>query len=171
MRTLLFLDTETSGLDPLKDQLLEVSWATLLRPEPQTLVIPHDPSRVSDEAAAINGYHERNLADSSTWATAEQLGALLGDLRDVTLVGANPSFDAGFLRKAFGMNIDQCPWHYRMLDIESMAYGKLDLDDVPGMKTIFDVLTGQGFVIPEPDHTAAGDVRALVAVYGILKYL
>lgn len=166
---LLFIDTETTGLDPETDQLIEIAYAYLDDPEPRTLILPHDRNNVSPEAARVNHYYERGLGDSTRWATLEQLLEFEYDLiAGETLVGANIGFDESFLAKEFPSK----KWHYRKLDIESMAYQAFGFPEkVPGMKDIHRELNVMGFDIPEPDHTAAGDVRALVASFNALKEL
>jgi hypothetical protein len=171
VRTLLFLDTETGGLDPTSDELIEVAWATLADAQPSTLVLPHHPHRVGEKAAEVNNYYSRQLADPECWATNAEIQKFYTMLHGVTIVGANPSFDAAFLAKHFATNPFDPPWHYRMLDIESMAYGVLALNEVEGMSGIRRALVDQGFPIPIPDHTAAGDVTATVAIYHALRFL
>lgn len=170
-KTIVFLDTETGGLDPKTCALVEVAWATEKEPEPRCLVLPHDPTRVEDKAAELNGYYERGLNNPACWAGAEEVNEFLRDLRDVTICGANPSFDTAFLATHFAFSPFDPPWHYRLLDIESYAMGKLDLDEPPGLRTIKEILTERGYDVSQPDHTAAADVRTLIAAYGILRYL
>lgn len=164
---LLFIDTETTGLDPDHDQLIEVAWATLEDPEPKTMILRHDRNNVRPEAAKVNNYYERHLGNPDIWVSYFEENKFKNEvLKDATLVGANIGFDEGFLKKRFfGAN-----WHYRKLDIESMAYQAFGFPEkVPGMKDIQRELTARGYDIPEPDHTAAGDVRALVAAFKALR--
>lgn len=165
-RPLLFIDTETGGLDPTRHALIEVAWATISDQEPRTLILPHDRAKIDPAAAEINGYYRRDLGDAAKWATDHEIATLRVALDGSTLVGANPSFDAGFLAHDW---FPDRPWHYRLLDIGSMAYGVLRTPDMPGMKDVRDALTTAGRTIPYPDHTAAGDVRALVASYLVLR--
>lgn len=167
--SLLFLDTETGGLDPREHQLIEVAWAGEDR-EIHSLVLPHDPMRVDPFAAEVNRYHERQLNDRDKWATEMQAHELGDALKGATLVGANIAFDEAFLT-AFGFT----GWHYRKLDLEALALGyigyvkKDGVKRVPGLKDITDTLRGYGLTIPEPDHTAAGDVATTIAVYDALS--
>lgn len=166
---LLFIDTETTGLNPETDQLIEIAYAYLDDPEPKTLILPHDRNNVSPEAAKVNNYYERGLGNPAIWCTRNQLIEFEWDiLAGETLVGANIGFDESFLAKEFPSK----KWHYRKLDIESIAYKAFGYPEkVPGMKQIFEELTSRGYELPEPDHTAAGDVRALVRAFEILREL
>lgn len=155
-----FLDVESTGLDPINDKLIEVSWAVEKGPiKTNYLGVTEVPPFIDD----LIGFTKRGLADipaTEDWEEFRQ------DTTDATLVAANPSFDANFLK----VN-DRFYFHYRMLDLESYAVGKLDLEDVPGMKTVYDMLTRSGYDLPEPDHTSMRDVDSLRAAYYILRYI
>lgn len=170
-RQLVFLDTETGGLPQggTYPPLVEVAWQTFDCAEPKVLRIPHDTTQVQDEAKKINGYDERALGDPATWASQVEIEMMLDELQGVTLVGANPAFDAGFIE--YWLCPNGAPWHYRLLDLESMAFGILRSPEMPGMKQVYDELRTRGYAIPAPDHTATGDVRCLLAAYKILRYL
>lgn len=163
------LDTETGGLDPRQHQVIEVAWQVFDGDDMVSqLRLPHYPHLVSPEAAAINNYYGRNLQDPSTWAGEADLAYLEDVLDGATLLGANPAFDAEFMAQVFPNR----PWHYRLLDIESMAHATLLLKESWGLAKIAEYLRteSKGFYeIPEPDHTAAGDVRTTVAVYRALR--
>jgi len=60
------------------------------------------------------------------WSSPEALAAEVAPLLDdVTVIAANPAFDAGFLT-AFLKHYGQAgTWHYRLRDIGSIAYGCL----------------------------------------------
>jgi DNA polymerase III epsilon subunit-like protein len=174
-RRKIIIDTETSGLNPVLDQLLEVSWVDVddMFCQIKTLVLPHNPEDVSDKVAAINGYHDRGLSDESKWATPEQIEALFAELDGVTLVGANPAFDAAFLREYAGDEGLPANWHYRLLDIESAGFFMGGFEDVPGLIGVWqwfqDIHDEIGLpAIPKPDHTAEGDVRC---VWSLLRLM
>lgn len=170
---LVFIDTETTGLNPETDQLIEVAWATLENPEPKTLIFPHDRNNVTPGAAAVNNYYGRGLGNPKLWCSVSDELLLFEELKGQTLVGANIAFDESFLaKKCTYRDYDVVPWHYRKLDIESIAYHAFRYPQkVPGMKDIFEVLVAKGYDLPEPDHTAAGDVRTLIRAFEILREL
>lgn len=151
MRDLIFVDTETTGLDPETEQLVELTWSPLLG-EPETLffgveeVSPFIDNFIKFTERGIAGLKSDNDAFTRFFAASE----------NATMVAANPAFDAAFI-KAAGL----WRFHYRMLDIETYAMAKLNLSDVPSMKEIHTLLAERGHEIPHPDHTSRGDVLAM----------
>lgn len=155
---LLFLDTETVGLE-LEHDVWEIAFAI---GEGQILsyVVPHSLRNADPKALEMNGYHRRAPQKS-------------GDLVDVnlakqfegkTIVGANPAFDAYRLHLRWG----KAPWHYRMIDVETMAGYALRWDKPLGLKDITEYLKLNGWHVPQPDHSAAGDVATVREVYRAL---
>jgi hypothetical protein len=159
--TLLFLDTETTGLDPAKHEVWELAYAIGDGPV-HTYVLRHNLATADLQALAVNGYHERSRKQPLA-ATVEL--EVRTSFAGTTLVGANPRFDAAFLSARWGVE----PWKYRLLDIEAYAMGVLGLDEVLGLRKIAEMLDSDGFAIPKPDHSAARDVVCLRAVYKALR--
>jgi DNA polymerase III epsilon subunit-like protein len=162
--TLIYLDTETTGLDPDRHEVWEISYA-VGDAEIQQSFVEHTLENAEPIALEIGRYHERFPTDFNLAEADKFESDLIEKLADVTVVGANPAFDAKMLSKRWGVE----PWHYRLLDIESYAMPYFGWEKPKGMKAIYDALTEEGFVIPTPDHTAAGDVRALREVHKILQ--
>jgi DNA polymerase III epsilon subunit-like protein len=169
---LLCLDTETGGLNAQTDALVEVAWCDPSDPNgARSLVLPHDFEDVTPQAAEVNGYKARGLADPFNWATYDEIADFKSALKGATLIGANIAFDENFLA-ANGFS----GWHYRKIDLESMALPlvgfvhdhRTDSLKVPGLANVTDALRRRGYGIPEPDHTALGDVRTTVAAYNAL---
>ena len=160
--TLVFLDTETTGLDPATDQIWEIAYAV---DDGQIFssVVNHTVTP-PEEVAELNGYYDR-VTSYRQMESKYRLAKLREALDGATLVGANPSFDAGFLRARWG----ETPWHYRMLDIESYAMGALGWDSPKGLKDVYASLVRLGFELPAPNHTAAGDVATTQAAYYALR--
>lgn len=160
--TLVYLDTETTGLDPARHDVWEIGWAVDDGPVRSSFVA-HSVVGADPRALQVGGYWDRLSRDSALRefeAETELREALAG----ATIVGANPAFDAVFLAARWG----EAPWDYRLLDVESMAATLMpsnENDRVPGLKNIADYLDGLGVVIPAPDHTAAGDVATVRACH------
>ena len=100
------LDTETTGLDPLRgDRLVEVGCIELLNriPSGQTFHRYINPQRdVPDEAFKVHGLSTQFLADKPVFAdVCDELLAFIGD---APLVIHNASFDIGFLNA----ELDRC---------------------------------------------------------------
>lgn len=173
---LLFLDTETGGLDPHEAALVEVAWSVNGAP-PKALVLPHSSHRVTPMAAEVNRYYERELHEPAKWATPEQIEEFREALKDATLVGANIAFDEAFLRANHYTG-----WHHRKLDLESYALPLVGMVTnkrgdglvMPGLADIQTTLSRLTWLvgrIPAPDHTALGDVKTTIAVYEALSEL
>lgn len=162
MRNLIFVDTESTGLADNPDaELVELTWATLDR-EPETLWF--GVKEVPEFIDNLIGFTKRGIAgrQSDHFAIERFLKASDGQ----TMVAANPSHDKHFLEKA-GL----WRFHYRMLDIESYAMAKLELTEVPGLNTVFEILKGDGAELTAPDHTSRNDVLAMREAFLILEQL
>lgn len=126
--------------------------------------VPHTLEGADPKSLEVNRYFERNLGDVSPWdfAVTEQfMRAAAGNI----LVGANPAFDAYRIEKLMRFS----SWHYRLGDVESVAWLMLGFDEPPGLRQIRDRLNQLGFALPEPDHSAAGDVEVVRAVFRVLQ--
>lgn len=107
-RDLLWIDTETTGLDPERHELLELAAVrrTADRREIGRFSVRIRPTHLETaepRALEVNGYTPEGWADAVPLAQAlEQLVALagLGDHRP-TLAGHNVGFDRGFIVEAF----------------------------------------------------------------------
>jgi DNA polymerase-3 subunit epsilon len=93
------LDTETTGLDPLRgDRLVEVGCVEIFNrmPTGQTFHRHINPERlVSAEALAVHGLSNEFLADKPVFA--EIVDEFLAFIGDAPLVIHNASFDVGFI--------------------------------------------------------------------------
>jgi oligoribonuclease (3'-5' exoribonuclease) len=167
--TLVYLDTETTGLNPALHEIVEVAWAVDTGPI-RCVVLPHTLRNADMAALNINGYFDRNLDEIQDPRTKRlvraQVRDLLRDLRGATLVGANPAFDAAFLMARFGVQL----WHYRLLDIEAYAAGMFGWELPRGLKDVRDELGERGWPLPLPDHTARRDVEVLRACHYALTH-
>lgn len=159
MRELIFVDTESTGLDAGNDDLVELTWATI-DSDPATLYFGVE--RVPEFIDNLIGFTKRGI--SGRTSTPSEWSQFLASCADNTMVAANPAHDKSFLQK-FGCY----PFHYRMLDIETYAMAKLKLNFVPGMKDVFDILNERGYEFVQPDHTSRNDVLAMREMYKILK--
>lgn len=160
---LVFLDTETTGLDPALHEVWEVAvaWDDELI---LSYILPHSLRTADVKALELNRYWERfpSGAESDGDGTDPALRAALAG---VTIVGANPAFDAAFLRARWGA----APWHHRLIDVESMAFAVLGYVRPKGLRDLATDLRQRGHDIPEPDHTAAGDVATTRAAFHALR--
>lgn len=161
MSAVVFLDTETTGLDPALHEVWEIAYAIGDRPIASG-VIPHSLQTADPDALAMNGYASRGMGVTpDPWLDVELKRLLAG----ATIVGSNPAFDTAFLRARWGV----APWHHRLIAVESMAFGIFGYDKPKGLAAVSADLRERGHEIPEPDHTAAGDVAALRATFNALR--
>lgn len=157
---LVFLDTETTGLDPNIHEVWEIAYGRL-DGDVHTGTVPHTRLRADPKALAMNGYHDHAIPGAPLDFDFEVIMAL----QDNTVVCANPSFDVDFLYRRWGV----APWHHRKLDIESMAYGILGYDEMKGLKYIAEDLNSRGYNIGEPGHRAWIDVVVLRESFKALR--
>lgn len=126
---LAFVDVETTGLDPFLHDAWEI--AVILRVDGQdeehVYRIEPDLTNADPQALEINRYHERTSAPGWTWDDRETAARRLHALLDgAVMVGSNVSFDAEMLTHLLGRYFAQPrPWHYRTVDIVTLAVGSL----------------------------------------------
>jgi hypothetical protein len=163
---LCFIDTESTGLDRDVHMPWEVCWWREDESGPTTSLLPHTLDRADPVALEINRYHEREIqpdwCDPDRWF---DVALLTRKLAGVTLVGSNPGFDAGML----GPLLRGTPWHHRVINVADGAMFLFRWDRPSGLDKIATECRARGYVIPEPDHSAEGDVRATRAIYYALR--
>ena len=165
--SLVFLDTETTGLDPAQHEIWEIAYA-VDDGEICSGILPHSLKTADPEALALNGYHRPSRGAANPDPGLDPFLRKL--FTGATIVGSNPAFDTAFLRARWGV----APWHHRLIAVESMALQAFGWERPKGLADVRSALIDngtRGLDIPEPDHTAAGDVATLRAVYSELRGL
>lgn len=161
MSDLIFLDTETTGLEADKHEIWEIAWA-VNDGEIESAIIPHSIVKADPKALGMNGYYKRvHYVDQGINVDLLVREMLEGN----TLVCANPTFDRMFMWQRWGYE----PYHYRSIDIESMALLAFEWERPRGLKDVAAELRYRKHDIPEPDHSAAKDVEVLRACYHALR--
>lgn len=89
-----------------------------------------------------------------------------------TLIGANPAFDAERIARQWlePLAVER-PWHYHLMDIETIVIGYLKArDELPKGPWRSDQLSELIGVDPKdyPRHTAMGDVRWVMAQWDVV---
>lgn len=126
---LAFVDCETTGLDPFLHDAWEI--AVILRSdghdEEHVFRILPDLSSADPQALQINRYHERTSHPDWAWDDRRTAATRLYAVLDgAAIVGSNPAFDAEMITHLFGRYFNQPrPWHYRTVDIVTLAVGSL----------------------------------------------
>lgn len=147
MNALAFVDTETTGLDPRRHDAWEI--AVILR-DPECAAagitrydrehiwqirVPLDDA--DPKALEIGRYQERFVVPNGDAAVQlnpdgtiyqrlllpEFLFDLQEVLKDAVLVGSNPAFDDAFLKKLLQAHGRRIGWHYRTIDVATLAVG------------------------------------------------
>jgi hypothetical protein len=166
--TNLYLDTETMGLSLTEHDIWEIAYAFDDEPVQAGTVWHRRDWRHYDEVALeINGYRDRVLPREKVDPNFED--DFIARLREhkqaghpVTIVGANPWFDMTRLSRRW---MWEEPWHYRAIDVENFAAGFLGWPVPRNLRSTAAAVRDLGYAVPEPDHTAAGDVETARAVY------
>lgn len=176
---LVFVDTETTGLDRQADEVIELAALRVDWPSWTTESVYYQrfrPTRpVSPEAAAVNGYTEEAWADAPR-ITSEKIAAFVEFTDGARWVGSMPQFDYDFIESERETRSLR-PWALasrRLIDVGSLGaplffagYGeKGGLDElctvlgVPPSSLVS--LASGGRVGP---HTAMGDALRTAEVF------
>jgi DNA polymerase-3 subunit epsilon len=167
-RPLLFVDCETTGLDPVMHEIIELS---AVRVHPQLLFVqremtsrvrPIHPERCSIETSAINGF------DPDKWDDAPDIYDVLESYKALAegciLVGHNVGFDKSFLASGFrraGLEAPKMDHH--VIDTASLAWPLVTIGAL-GSLSLNAVCTALG-VSNEGAHSARRDVARTLEVY------
>jgi DNA polymerase-3 subunit epsilon len=161
-----FVDLETSGLDPNHHEILEVA---LIKDNGETYltkITPQHPERFSEEALKVNGY------SPDAWANANSLPTALSQIKEflkekdvsILLVAHNAKFDYGFLEAVYKQNNIKQPFSYHTIDTVTLALEHLvplGLDKL-SLKDVCRFLS----IEPEPDvHSALNGAKKCQEVY------
>jgi DNA polymerase-3 subunit epsilon len=160
---LIFIDTETSGLNPRRDCLISIgAVATDLRGYTiqgifSQKVKPTGP--VSAEAAAVNGYTPEGWRDATP--VAQAIHELLVMAQDRIFVAHNAPFDWGFIQAAMGHL--KWPGDYHKVDTAALAWPLLLSGKVADLKL---ATLGEYFGYSNPaEHDALADAKVCRIVY------
>jgi DNA polymerase III epsilon subunit-like protein len=177
MRPLVFVDTETTGLDPRRHEVYEISMTkvTSVDYEPEDAesrdywIEPRQLQHAESGALQVGRFYERRdkLDERVTGnlVNSEELRVLTAmEIARFTegchLVGAQVHFDAGFLN-AFLRQNGACPaWHHRLIDVESLAMAVLVGEDESWSRPQSLSEICEAFGIPRESHDAKTDCEA-----------
>lgn len=119
---LVFVDVETTGLDPLRHEIIEVAiisksfvYCTKIKPSSKSIIDP--------QAIAINGYNKTEWRNAPTAAAiAPKIGKLLNNK---TIVAHNPIFDVSFIDELLFKHEEPARFNRRLIDTTVLAHEHL----------------------------------------------
>ena len=169
-RPLVFIDVETTGLDPLKHEMLEVG-AVVAHPDVDVVDVfsaKIKPMRIESahpRALEVNGYTEEAWADAKP--LFEVLPSFLAFVKGAVIGGHNVRFDAGFVNAAVAQLGLDLRIDYHLVDTCTLAYEHL----VPhGLKSMSLANVCKFIGIPPEDatHRALAGAQKSMDVYRAL---
>lgn len=181
LNNVVFIDTETTGLDPDRHEIWELALITGAGEE-HLWHLPVDLAKADLIALNIGGYFDRygnedNCCDVGIYDYGwdDFCADMVTLTRGKHLVGAIPSFDAQRLERLLRAHGSLATWHYHLIDIEALAVGYLigkgyeHVDDDPLIAPPWnsDDLSAM-LGINRDDyqkHSALGDARWAAAIY------
>lgn len=160
MSALVFLDVETTGLDPRTDYVWEFAAIRREGDGSETrhhAFVQHD-ERLREALPEPFRSDAARRFDRDKAIPAADFKVLLGSVLAVKprIVGACPWFDAAFLAEY----VVRPTWSHRLIDVESLAAGKLGRL----VNGLADAAQALGIDHPAA-HTAMGDAETAMRVY------
>lgn len=168
MSSVVFVDTETTGLDPFTHEIWDLAIIESNGGEFE-YHFPVNLTKADPKALQVGRYYERTGDLGWEWDSPKSwVHQIARQLDGKHLVGACPWFDAQFLRHFLLYHGHQATWRYHHIDIEALAVGYLaargETVDLPYHSKDLSRRVGV-----DPDmfdaHTAIGDARWAKAVY------
>ncbi len=172
---LAFIDTETTGTDPNKHEIIELAVIVARQVEragkgPTLEIIdecewkikPTHIENAEEEALRVNGYNEVD------WMFAVDRKKAMEEFakktQSCTFVSHNLVFDYGFIMKAFEETGVENRMHFAKIDTISLAFARLydaPLADRFSLRALCELLKIEN----TKAHTALADTKALVSIY------
>ena len=177
MGRLAFIDTETTGLDPINNEIIEIAIKIIdtdAYDSGATTDIEYEfegkfkirrMDLASPRALEINGYNEEEWKDAYSWSKPA-CERLLKRLKDCVVVGHNVQFDIGFIREECRRQGVRCP-RFATLDTKGMArflWGGLKSVSMDNIRKEY-----PHWFDTEGSHRAMKDVEDCVMIWNLFR--
>ena len=170
-KKLAFIDLETTGFDPLTQEVIEIGclFAKLnekgIYEELESFEVKVKPEHIETadkEALRINRYSDEDWLFAHT--QKEAFTMLAQKCEGCVLVAQNTPFDYGFLQAGFSRNGLKDPFFFAKLDTISLAYLRFRKD--PEMNNFsLKALCEKYGIKNEKAHSALADIRVTFEVF------
>ena len=175
VHNLAFIDTETTGLNPDRHEVIEFACIIVRQIErpgrgPETEIVeefeikikPEHIENAEETALRINGYTEEDWIFAIDAKNAWE--HIAKKVAGCNMVSHNITFDHAFVTKSFEKYNVENTFHFHKIDTISMAFARLyDRPDVQkfSLRALCDFFKVEN----SKAHTALADTRALYEVY------
>lgn len=185
----IFLDTETTGLDPLKHRPIDLAIKIVdigtggVMGDYQSLVKQSAEvwKECDPDSMEVNGYtFEQVQEGKDPEVVAEEIKRLFKDVGiergKAVFICQNPAFDRGFFNQLVPVYTqEKHNWPYHWLDLASMYWGQVvkTTDPIPKRIVVSKNAIGKQFGIPpeERPHRAINGVNHLIQCYSAVLEL
>jgi DNA polymerase III epsilon subunit-like protein len=130
-----FVDTETTGLDHTKHEMLEIAIVVIENGERTTIERKIKPTRIETaqpKALEVNGYSEQEWEEAEEWN--KEMSLEFRDLiRGAMIIGHNPMFDLRFIEAActrFGVRLPLRPVFDTKCAAYMLGHNRLGMDKI-----------------------------------------
>ena len=130
-----FVDTETTGLDHTKHEMLEIAIIVIENGERTTIERKIKPTRIETaqpRALEVNGYSEEEWEEAEEWN--KEMSLEFRDLiRGAMIIGHNPMFDLRFIEAActrFGVRLPLRPVFDTKCAAYMLGHNRLGMDKI-----------------------------------------
>tara|TARA_Y100000114_G_scaffold89164_2_gene82677 strand:- start:2902 stop:3444 length:543 start_codon:yes stop_codon:yes gene_type:complete len=177
MGRLAFIDTETTGLDPINNEIIEIAIKIIdtdayengkitdVEYEFEGKFKIRCMETASPKALEINGYNEEEWKDAYSWSKPA-CERLLERLKGCVVVGHNVQFDIRFIREECNRQDVWCP-RFATLDTKSMAkflWGGLESLSMDNIRKQY-----PHWFDLEGSHRAMKDVHDCITIWNLFR--
>ncbi len=170
---LAFIDIETTGLDVVKHEIVEIGCVSTTSDlkvieEFELKIKPEHIGDADPVSLKISHYNEKEWEGAHTLEKAIKI--LSNKTRDAIMVGQNIAFDSGFLEHAYSQTGTANSMHYHKLDTISIAWALFHKDPDLEHFSLREMCVHFGIKNVRA-HTALSDARATFELYKKLMEL